>query len=218
MKSIKIIPIINMSSTSKMPCPSFSLPAQACKVGAKLAKIPGSVCHGCYALKGAYRYPNVKAPRADNLASLPADGDVVGWTNWAEHMADAIGKSKAAKVGFFRWHDSGDLQSFSHLEALVLIAHNMPNVRFWLPTKEKALIAQWVRQYRTLPHNLTIRVSAAMVDGKAPTVADGIQTSTVHKAGKAEGFACNAPSNGGKCGECRACWDKSVSNVSYAYH
>lgn len=218
MDRTKIIPIINMSSTSKMPCPSFSLPAQACKVGAKLAKIKGSVCHGCYALKGAYRYPNVKAPRADNLSSLPAEGDREGWTNWAEHMAEAIGKSKAAKVGYFRWHDSGDIQSYSHLEALALIAHMMPNVRFWLPTKEKAVVSRWVRQYGTLPANLTIRLSAAMVDGAAPSVPDGIQTSTVHKVGAAQGFACNAPANGGKCGECRACWDKAVQNVSYAYH
>jgi hypothetical protein len=101
MKSINIIPVINMSNTSKMPCPSFSLPAQACKVGAKLAKIEGSVCHGCYALKGFYNMPTVKAPRAGNLESLPAEGDVVGWQVWAEAMTVAISKSKASKVGFF---------------------------------------------------------------------------------------------------------------------
>ena len=41
-----------LSRTSKMPCESISLDARQCKTGSKLAKIPGSVCNGCYALKG----------------------------------------------------------------------------------------------------------------------------------------------------------------------
>ena len=41
-----------LSKPSKMPGPAHNLPAAACTTGAKLAKIPGSVCSGCYALKG----------------------------------------------------------------------------------------------------------------------------------------------------------------------
>ena len=41
-----------LSKPSKMPGPAHNLPAQACKTGAKLVKVPGSVCAGCYALKG----------------------------------------------------------------------------------------------------------------------------------------------------------------------
>lgn len=218
MKSIKIIPIINMSNTSKMPCPSFSLPAQACKVGSKLAQIKGSVCHGCYALKGRYRMPNVLNPREGNLSSIPAEGDIPGWLNWAEYMAFAIDNSKASKVGYFRWHDSGDIQGLTHLRAIVVIAEELPAISFWLPTKEKAVVAQFIREGGKVPPNLTVRVSAAMIDGKAPAVPDGIQTSTVHRAGAAQGHQCNAPAQGGKCGDCRACWDKTVKNVSYAYH
>ena len=217
MDRTKIIPIINMSNTSKMPCPSYSLPAQACKVGAKLAKVPGSVCHGCYALKGRYRMPNVLNPREGNLASLPADGDTVGWENWIAHMIATIGASKAAKVGFFRWHDSGDLQGLSHLHAIAAIAHGLPGIKFWLPTKEKATVKRYAASF-AVPENLTIRVSGAMVDGAAPVVPAGILTSTVHRAGQPTGHECNAPANGGKCGECRACWDKAVLNVSYRYH
>ena len=44
-----------LSKPSKMPGPAHNLPAQACKTGAKLVKVPGSVCAGCYALKGRYR-------------------------------------------------------------------------------------------------------------------------------------------------------------------
>ena len=52
----------SMTRTSKMPGLSYSLPAWECQVGAKLRKVPGSVCAGCYALKGNYtRYPALKA-------------------------------------------------------------------------------------------------------------------------------------------------------------
>ena len=100
--------VVNMSKTSKMPCHSYSLPAQSCKTGSKLAKIVGSVCHGCYALKGFYRMPTVQAPRQANLASLPSEGLSQGWVAWADTMAIQI--AKVEKSGFYRWHDSGDLQ------------------------------------------------------------------------------------------------------------
>ena len=52
----------SFTRTSKMPGLSYSLPAWACKTGQKLAKIPGTPCYGCYAMKGNYtRYPAIKA-------------------------------------------------------------------------------------------------------------------------------------------------------------
>ena len=51
----------SFTRTSKMPGLSYSLPAWACKTGQKLAKIPGTPCYGCYAMKGNYtRYPAIK--------------------------------------------------------------------------------------------------------------------------------------------------------------
>ena len=41
---------------SKMPGTSYGISAHDCITGAKLAKVEGSVCHGCYALKGNYGY------------------------------------------------------------------------------------------------------------------------------------------------------------------
>ena len=45
-----------LSKPSKMPGPSFNLPAVACITGSKLVKVAGSTCSGCYALKGRYRF------------------------------------------------------------------------------------------------------------------------------------------------------------------
>ena len=50
-----------LSKPSKMNnATSFSISAAGCITGAKLAKIPGTVCFDCYALKGAYIWGNVK--------------------------------------------------------------------------------------------------------------------------------------------------------------
>ena len=51
-----------LSAPSKMPCSSYSISATRCVTGSKLAKIEGTVCHNCYALKGNYiRYAKTKA-------------------------------------------------------------------------------------------------------------------------------------------------------------
>ena len=49
-----------LSAPGKMPCPSINLPAVACVTGAKLAQVPGTTCHGCYALKGRYNFKYTK--------------------------------------------------------------------------------------------------------------------------------------------------------------
>ena len=61
----------SMTRTSKMPGLSYSLPAWECQVGSKLRAVKGSVCSGCYALKGNYtRYPAIKRAQYYRLASL----------------------------------------------------------------------------------------------------------------------------------------------------
>ena len=101
-----------LSAPSKMPGPSYNLPAVRCITGSKLAQIPGSVCHGCYALKGRYRFDNVKQAMARRLAAL-------GHPDWIAAMTVLI---KGEPV--FRWHDSGDLQSPEHLKAIFEVCKN----------------------------------------------------------------------------------------------
>lgn len=192
-----------LGKPSKMPGLTYGIPASSCKVGAKLATIKGSVCNNCYALKGFYVMPTVKAAQQKRLASLTHP-------LWTEAITFLIAKSKNEH---FRWHDSGDLQSAEHLRNIVEVARNLPNVKFWLPTREAKLITSYLRDNSEFPDNLIVRVSGAMVDGTAPV--RFIHTSTVVKTSAA---TCPAPSQGNKCGECRICWDKNVATVSYKEH
>jgi hypothetical protein len=196
----------SLGKPSKMPGLSYGISAALCKVGAALAKIEGSTCEGCYALKANYQYPSVKAAHAKRAAGLTDP-------RWTEAMVYLI---RSSGETYFRWHDSGDLQSFQHLLNIVSVAEQLPGVSFWLPTREKGLVNQYIRAFKAFPANLVVRVSAAMIDSAAPA---GFQnTSTVHHEQAAEGYMCPAQFQGNKCRDCRACWDSSVSNVSYRKH
>lgn len=196
----------SLGKPSKMPGFTYGISARLCKTGQYLAKVPGSVCHGCYALKSNYQYPSVTAAHTKRAGSLSS-------ISWVDSMTLQI---KATNNEYFRWHDAGDLQSFQHLLDIVQIAENLPNVHFWLPTKEKALISRFIDSFGDFPENLTVRLSAAMVNGKP--LARFYNTSTVHTPGNAQGYECPAYKQGNNCQDCRACWDKSVKNVSYKQH
>ena len=72
-----------LSQTSKMPCKSWGISAKACKTGGKRAKVEGTVCHGCYALKGAYVWPVVEKAHAKRL-------DAIFTAGWVDAMVTAI--------------------------------------------------------------------------------------------------------------------------------
>lgn len=196
----------SLGKPSKMPGFTYGISAKLCKVGAKLAKVPGSVCFDCYALKANYQYPSVTAAHDKRERSLSS-------ISWVDSMVKMI----AAKNNpFFRWHDAGDLQSFQHLLDIVRIAEALPGVSFWLPTREKALVLKYRESFGDFPSNLCVRLSAAMVDAKP---LEGFEnTSTVHSKAEPKGQECPAYKQGNKCNDCRACWDKSVKNVSYRKH
>ena len=188
----------SLTRTSKMPGLSYSLPAWACQTGSKLRLVPGSPCFGCYALKGNYtRYPAIKAAQYRRLDSIKNP-------LWVEAMAAQIKRQK-----FFRWHDAGDVQSPEHMQKILEVCRQTPDTNHWLPTQER----QYLPDPRDVPKNLIIRLSAAKVNGTAGHAWS--HSSTVVTDGSA---SCLAPSQGGKCLDCRACWNKDVENVSYGKH
>jgi len=197
----------DLSATTKMPCKSFNLPAWECKTGSKLAKIPGTVCHGCYAMKGNYtRFPSVKKAQYKRLGQLfnPA---------WVDAMVSLIEKENNL---YFRWHDAGDIQNINHLKNIVSVANKTPGVKHWIPTQENKMVNDFIKAGGVVPDNLIIRVSASMVNGKPPKNAK--YTSTVHTTKKVIGYECPAYKQDAQCLECRACWDTKIKNVSYKQH
>jgi len=187
-----------LSKPSKMPGPAYNLPATECKTGAKLVKVPDSVCEGCYALKGRYNFRNVRLALARRLASLKHP-------RWIEAMTVLI-KGEP----YFRWHDSGDLQSVTHLANIMKVCKATPETSHWLPTREAGLMK--VINPAAIPTNLTIRFSSHMINQKP--VKFWPWTSTVSTGD----FTCPASKQGNQCGSCRNCWDREVATVSYPKH
>ena len=191
----------SMTRTSKMPGLSYSLPAWECQVGSKLRAVKGSVCSGCYALKGNYtRYPAIKAAQYYRLQSLRDP-------RWIPAMVAQIKRQK-----FFRWHDAGDLQGAWHLTNIFEVCKLTPATRHWLPTREVKYTS--LMDPDIIPSNLKIIISDHMVDQATP-VKSWPYTSGVTTGDNA---TCPAPSQGGKCGSCRACWDRDVARVTYGKH
>lgn len=194
-----------LSQTSKMNCFSFSIPAAECKQGSILRGFKGSVCSTCYALKGNYvRYPKIVKAQYHRLNSYNDNNGL-----WFKAM-DYLFKNKKG-MNYFRWFDSGDLQSAQMLKDIITLAEVNPKVNFWLPTKEKRIIENF---QGLIPDNLTIRLSGSFIDGLIPKTK--FNTSTVQTY--EQDLICQAPNQGGECLECRKCWDKTVKNVSYLKH
>ena len=190
-----------LSKPNKMPGPSINLPAVACITGAKLVRVQGSTCSGCYALKGRYRFPNVKEAMNRRLAKLHDP-------RWVEAMVTLIDKQPV-----FRWHDSGDLQSVQHLKNIFEVCNRTPGTRHWLPTREAKFLR--LMDPEVVPKNLKIVLSDHMNDQARPPswwpYTSGVTTSH-------ELVTCPASRQGNKCLDCRKCWDRDTKRVIYGKH
>lgn len=206
-----------LSNPSKMPGFAYGIPADECGVGTKLRDVEGSTCSGCYAFhRGAYAWKGTIAAyyrRFDRL-QIPF---------WSEAIAEILNRrvrKGLANSDVFRWHDSGDLLSVDHLAAIVKVATLCPDVRFWLPTREYKIVADYRKLHGddSIPANLCIRMSAHMIGGKVPTF-KGLTVSTVSSDDSYQG-AHNCPSRfqDNSCGDCRACWSTEVLHVDYHLH
>jgi len=132
-------------------------------------------------------------------------------------------------VGFFRIHDSGDLNIDSsiklwgaYLKAWMFVAKSLPHVNFWMPTRawsNTKMIPQLVQANQI--DNLVIRVSAMFVDGAVSAI-DGLSTSAVHKRRLGPGHTeCPVtPDDASSCAQeqCRACWVAPDLIPSYREH
>ena len=191
-----------LSKPSKMPGPAYNLPASQCITGAKLVNVPGSTCSGCYALKGNYiRFPAVQKAMERRARSLVHD-------SWIPAMVTLIKKHR-----WFRWHDSGDLQSVQHLNNIFEVCKLTPKTRHWLPTREARFIS--LMDPDVVPKNLKIVLSDHMNNQRVTPswwpYTSGVTTD--HNQ-----VTCPASKQGNKCLNCRKCWDRNVPRVIYGKH
>ena len=208
-----------LSKPEKMAEYGFNMPASRCKAGSKMAKVKGTVCYDCYALKGRYKFANTQnalEKRYQFAINSPYFVDI---------MTYIVGK-RSKKV--FRWFDSGDLQSTTMLEHICQVAHNTPHLSHWLPTKEWKIVARFVEDGGVFPENLCVRVSGLYKDGGPPkdfAERYGVTTSDVLNGKDFDNlkqvrpvFKCPSSKQKNSCKDCIACYKNSVKNVTYRFH
>lgn len=212
-----------LSSPSKMPGYAWGISAKRCITGAKLAKVPGTVCNSCYALKGHYLYPVVHKAHERRLRAFDRSPN-----RWTTNMATLINRLESG--GHFRWFDSGDLQSRNMLWHITQVCRTTENTKHWLSTREYGILSDyfdWCQKIHVtdpVPDNLTIRLAAHKIDSFIfpKKYVDGITYCRVvdelrHERHENE-RACPAHKQNNQCGKCRSCWDRNVSVVSYPIH
>jgi len=205
---MKLITLGHFSKTSKMPCPSYSLSAFDCIT-------TDSICMKiCYAKKHHYNFKNVKDALAINK-------NMYMLKDWVKDFIFYI--DKIENLRFFRWFDSGDMPSILMLEKICEIADQCTNTKFWLPTRRADLLIAYYeshneQKFKDLHPNLVIRLSGKDVNEDPNYELAkmlGVQVSSVVDNSS---YNCNAKNQGGKCLDCRKCWNQNVKEVKYFLH
>ena len=203
-----------LAQPAKMPAYAYGISADQCAVGGMLARVPGSICGKCYAKKGHYRYRSVETTHRRRFKAMRGPG-------WARDMSELLRLVYAGvrtSKRFFRWFDSGDIPDEGSACHIFAVAVENPWIRFWLPTRELALVRSAIDRAGSVPENLTIRVPAPMIDQQVRRK-NPLVSSSVHQNRKAFGYECRAYRRSeANCGPCRACWNRDVANVSYPLH
>ena len=137
-----------LSNPSKMPAFGWGISAKKCVTGTKLAKIKGTICSKCYALKGRYVFKNV-------FNAHEARRKAIEEVEWVDYMAELLTlkyKNLDKSKRYHRWFDSGDIQSFGHLMKIFEVCELTPQIKHWLATREYQLISQL--DVKDVPKNL----------------------------------------------------------------
>jgi hypothetical protein len=201
---------IGLSKNNKMPAYTIAIPArESCPRGGKLAKVKGTVCHDCYAVKGhdGMKPAQIAKQRRWDVIQLALASPII-YDLWLSAFSLCM-----SKESFFRWHSAGDLFSASYVAMVHDAISRTQWVQHWIPTKEPVL----ARPLLDLV-NCAVRLSDDMVNqvkNKFKGLTSGVHT----PANGGRGQACPASEKlQDGCQDCRACWSHDVAHVSYKIH
>ena len=202
----------SLGEPSKMPCKSWGISARHCITGSKLAKIEGTICSKCYCLRGNYLFKNVTSAHQIRLDKLNKSIKNDNGESWIAAMKYLIGEDK-----YFRLMDAGDLQSEKMLDVFCRLALACPKTKFWQPSREYAIITNYISKGNKIPNNLVIRLSSFKFEEKGPVLLAKKLGLRISGASKTD-FTCPASKQDNNCQSCRKCWNRGVFSVTYKRH
>jgi len=199
---------VKLSKTSKLGTMSWSLQAfETCAGARKADGTEVDACLGCFARGGNYRFKNVKAVREFNKAD---------WQR-ADWEADMVAALKGES--HFRWFDSGDVYSIKLAKKIYNIMVNTPDTLHWLPTRmyKFSKFVAIIDAMNALP-NVKVRFSSDSIGGEYVKGLHGSVIIPSADTAPAGVTVCEAYDNGGKCNDCRKCYDKTIDVIAYPQH
>ena len=111
----------------------------------------------CYDIKACVQYENVRLARAKNTAIFNYDREMFFNQLWAK-----MSRKKSNK--YLRFHVSGEIKDYNHLEWIVETARRFPDFKIWTYTKMYGLVNLYImnnggKKETAIPGNLTIMFS-----------------------------------------------------------
>ena len=185
--------------------PSLNLPVEGtCRGDAPCKK------SGCYALKGNWVYPNVKAALQENLKEFFENpdkffDDIINWINNGD-----------VSYKFFRWFSSGDIVSYKFLKGMVKVANACPQTKFLCFTKKFSIVNAYLEMFEELPKNLHVVFSGWDKDFKVdnpfnlPTTYINFKDKSKNADIPEYAIPCT-----GSCKSCKACWSLEKGQSVY---
>lgn len=198
---------ISITNTKLGDIPSLNLPPiLTCRADAPCKK-------GCYALKGNWRFPNVKNSLANNLQEFLDNKD-----KFFNEIIDSLNNGVVC-YRFFRWFASGDIVNMDFLNGMIKTAKKCKQTKFLCFTKKFELVNEYLNNNK-LPSNLKIVFSAwdktFKVDNphNLPITYVSFKDSSKNADIPEMAIPCT-----GKCETCRACWSlKKGQSVVFNEH
>ena len=183
--------------------PSLNLPAiLTCRADAPCKK-------ECYAVKGNFVYPNVKASLKRNLDDFIENPDkffdeIVTWLS----QGDVVYK-------FFRWFGSGDIVNKRFFQGIVEVAQKCPETKFLCFTKKYEIVNNYLNAGNAIPENLRIVFSGWDKNWDVPNPYNFPMTFVEFKDCSRNCIPEYAIPCTGSCRECKSCWSLQKGQSVY---
>lgn len=168
----------------------------------------------CYALKGRYRFQNVKNNLSSNLELYITSPD-----QYFNEIKEAI-DGGIVRYSYFRWHAAGDIVDEDYFIRMVKLAEELPHVNFLAFTKKYELVNNFIRVNGDLPENLNLVFSAwgnmLDVDNPFDLPVAYVRFKDKNKNGFIPETALGCSGN---CTSCLQCWSiKKKQSVVFDKH
>ena len=113
----------------------------------------------CYAVSGSLRFLDCRKNRIENTMQLRSDIN--------KHFDDIYHAILSNNIKIVRYTDSGEIESYLQFVKVVNLALSLPSVRFYLYTKNYAVLREFFKEEKELPGNMVVLISIWGYQGKA---------------------------------------------------